>query len=166
MVVMAQISSGSVLLGPDRQQRARELVVGQREAEQRHADHAGQHDRQRPRAEASATSWRRGRAPLPRRTRLKRLKHGEHDQQAERQRPGEMRAKRRGVPVRSASPGSWKIRPMPRPTQQAAARSGWRWPGRRRRPSPRKRRRKAKPADHRDHHRQHHARSAPAEASA
>ena len=59
--VIAQISSGSVFSLPDGQHRARELIIGQGEAEQGDADDARQQDRQRHIPHASASAWRPGR---------------------------------------------------------------------------------------------------------
>ena len=94
LVVIAQISSGSVFLLPAVSSGAGELVVGQREAEQRDADDAGQQDRQHDLAQLAAS----GGAEIGRRLlvgAVEAAQHREHDQEPERQRPGELGAERR-----------------------------------------------------------------------
>ena len=96
---------------------AGELVVGQGEAEQRDADQRRQHDRQDDVAEGLA-----GRGAEVARGLLEALVEAvedrEHDQQAEGQRPGEVRARGPSVPPgRARSPSSLEQRqPMPSET--------------------------------------------------
>ena len=95
VVVRPCSSSGSVLRRADRLAGARDLVPGQREAEQADADHGGRDDRQHDMAEGlprRRAEVARGFLVAP----VEAVEDREHDQQAERQRPGEMRAEARG----------------------------------------------------------------------
>ena len=117
--VMLQISSGSVLSEPGGLQGAGELVIGQREAEQRHRHQARRQDRNdhEPDGLPGAGAEIAGRL-FP--GAVEARHHREHHQHAERQRPGQLRPER-GVYQLASMPSTLQIRPTPMPSTRPGA---------------------------------------------
>ena len=98
------------------EERARELVIGEREGEQHRREDAGKDQREGDLAEGASRARRRATRRPPRPSASKRLKIGEHDQEGEGEGVDDVRDEGRAPPMPRRCRVVLATSAMPRPT--------------------------------------------------